>query len=96
MTTVRRCRSQDSDSLDLIEASEAGHYSKVKELVKKGTPINGTDAKGQSALHVAPTYKIASYLIHAKADVNLKDRARVSMNATCSFPNCGQSRQTER
>lgn len=50
----------------------------MKELIKKGALIHGTDEKGQTALHAASTYKIATYLIHAKADVNLRDTDRVS------------------
>ena len=64
------------EGLQLVDASERGDISAVKELLKNGVYVHAQDKLGRCAL-VSAAYKnnleIVDLLISAGADVNMKD-----------------------
>ena len=63
------------DVTALVSAAEAGNEKIVTELIDKGTPVNGLDQFGQSALHVAcwnGKTEIVKLLLARGADPRIK------------------------
>lgn len=64
-------------SAELIRAAAEGNTARVKELIARGAPLNGQDARGRTAA-MAATHgnhvETARALLEAGADVNLRDQ----------------------
>src|SRR5580692_13058221 len=60
---------------ELHRAARAGDLKHVEALIETGTPVNGRDSLGGTALHDAAwagEVEIVEYLIRAGADVNAR------------------------
>src|SRR5580698_1123559 len=60
---------------ELHRAARAGDLKRVEALIENGTPVNGRDSLGGTALHDAAwagEAEIVEYLIRAGADVNAR------------------------
>ncbi|GAB4094348.1 ankyrin repeat domain-containing protein [Flaviaesturariibacter terrae] len=74
---AQRASLRSANTQPLLRAARAGDGQRITRLLRRGANINGTDARGNSALMLALltwNYEAAQLLLDNGADISLRDR----------------------
>lgn len=61
---------EDDKLTEFFDAVDSGELANVKQMLRKGFPINSKNSAGETALMKADSLETAKYLLRRKADVN--------------------------